>query len=158
MLHVQDPAAVAEDEKAMLAHSQQIHNTLEDMKKTFYSKEGMETTGLVRDALPAWEAGYHDWHDRIKARDLAGSMAQMIAVTNLGNTFQDASARAIEVKARLAEEKYGTNAGQRRDDGFGRNRYCIRIERCELRGVLITRFAHKTNSRRLPPENQPEPC
>src|ERR1035441_6103578 len=112
MLHIQDSAAVAADERSMLAYFQEIHSTLDEMKKTFYSKEGQEATGIMRDALPAWETGYHDWYDRIKAKDLPGSMAQMDTVTKLGKTFFDASARAIEVKLKRADEKFEENTAE----------------------------------------------
>jgi methyl-accepting chemotaxis protein len=64
----------------------------------------------MRNELPAYEKGYHDLYDRVGARDVAGSMKLLTEVTEIGKAFQDASARAIEIKVKRGEEKYIANS------------------------------------------------
>jgi methyl-accepting chemotaxis protein len=86
-----------------------MHATLDDMTKTFYSKEGMEVLSTMRSELPSYEKSYHDAYDRIRAKDLAGSLTVLTQASETGKAFQDASARAIEIKRMRGEEKYVAN-------------------------------------------------
>ena len=109
LLHINEPAVVASYEKAMLGYFTRIHSTLDEMDKTFYSKEGQEIVGTMRSSLPAYEKGYQTLYERIDAKDYAGSLAAMNAVTETGRSFFESSERAIAVKVKLGEEKYEAN-------------------------------------------------
>jgi methyl-accepting chemotaxis protein len=106
ILNVSHPDVVANDRSQMFESFRSIHTSLDDMGKTFYSKEGKEALADMVGELPEYEKGYHDLYDRIEAKDVAGSVALLAKVTENGKVFETASARAIDVKVRRGQEKY----------------------------------------------------
>ena len=109
ILHIQDPAVIAEQQKNMLAHFEDIHSTLDAAEKTFYSPEGKQTIVELRNALPAYENGYREIYELIQTKDVARSLAQMDKVTAIGQPFMQGSARAVEIKEKRADEKFVAN-------------------------------------------------
>ena len=73
---IADPAAVAEDERKMLAPFAPLHSNLDAAKESFYSKDGKETMEMIRDALPGYEKAYHFLFQRVEAHDLVGAKAR----------------------------------------------------------------------------------
>jgi methyl-accepting chemotaxis protein len=109
MLHINDPAVVAEDEKVSFTEIAGIESDIDAAEKSAHSKESQDVLIIMRNALPAYEKGHRDVYDRIKARDLAGAESILAPVTVAAKPLFDAAARAIEIKQQHAEEKFQTN-------------------------------------------------
>ena len=109
MLHIKEPAVVAEDEKVSFTQIAGIHSDIEAAEKSARSRESQDVLAIMQNALPAYEKGHHDIYDRIKANDLVGAQALLVSVTAEAKPLFDAVARAIEIKQQHAEEKFQTN-------------------------------------------------
>jgi len=112
ILHIQDASIVDTQEKKMAVHFADIRSALDECDKSFYTAEGKEVVTAMRNELPAYESGYHDMYDRIRAKDVAGSLTALDKVTVVGDRFAATSDHAIEIKVKRGEEKYVANTDE----------------------------------------------
>lgn len=106
MLHMNEPALVAENEKNSFEYIGKMQSDIESSVKGARSKESQDVLDIMRHELPGYEKGHHDIYQRIEARDLAGAQAALISVTDSAKPLFDAAAKAIEIKKQKAQEKF----------------------------------------------------
>jgi methyl-accepting chemotaxis protein len=106
MLHMNEPALVAENEKNSFECIGKMQSDIQSAEKGARSKESQDVLAIMRDELPAYEKGHHDIYQRIEANDLAGAQAALTSVTNSAKPLFDAAAKAIEIKKSHAQEKF----------------------------------------------------
>jgi methyl-accepting chemotaxis protein len=112
VMNMEDSSILSAREKNMGVLLADIHTTLGEEEKTFYSKEGMENLAAMRSVLPTYEKGLQNTYDRVRDKDLAGAKTSLVAVTEIGETLRSASERAIEIKVNRGEEKYTANSAE----------------------------------------------
>lgn len=106
MLHMNEPALVAEDEKNSFTDIGKMQSDIETAEKGARSKDSQDVLAIMRHELPAYLKGHQDIYQRIEARDLAGAQAALISVTDSAKPLFDAAARAIEIKQQHAQDKF----------------------------------------------------
>jgi methyl-accepting chemotaxis protein len=106
MLHINEPAVVAENEKNSFSYIDKMRSDLETAEKGARSKESQDVLAIMRNELPGYEKGHHDIYQRIEAKDLAGAATALTAVTQAAKPLFDAAAHAIEIKQQHAQEKF----------------------------------------------------
>src|ERR1700733_14595744 len=58
ILNIHDAAAVAADDKEILSALSDIHSSLDQADKLFYTKEGIALLAAIREAMPGYEKSY----------------------------------------------------------------------------------------------------
>jgi len=106
MLHINEPALVAENEKNSFEYIGKMRSDIEMAEKGARSKESQDVLAIMRDELPGYEKGHHDIYQHIEARDLAGAQAALTSVTESAKPLFDAAAKAIDIKKSHAQEKF----------------------------------------------------
>jgi methyl-accepting chemotaxis protein len=106
MLHMNEPALVAENEKNSFEYIAKMQSDIEAAKAGARSKESQDVLAIMHDQLPAYEKGHHDIYQRIEAKDIAGAQAALASVTESAKPLFDAAAKAIEIKKSKAQEKF----------------------------------------------------
>ncbi|MGA3008781.1 MAG: methyl-accepting chemotaxis protein [Terracidiphilus sp.] len=106
MLHINEPALVAENEKNSFEYIGKMRSDIEMAEKGARSKESQDVLAIMRDELPGYEKGHHDIYQHIEARDLAGTQAALTSVTESAKPLFDAAAKAIDIKKSHAQEKF----------------------------------------------------
>ncbi|MGD0098139.1 MAG: methyl-accepting chemotaxis protein [Terracidiphilus sp.] len=106
MLHINEPAVVAEDEKNSFKYITLMQSDIETAEKGARSKESKDVLAIMRTDLPEYEKGHRDIYQHIEAKDLAGAQATLTAVTEAAKPLFDAGARAVEIKQQHAQEKF----------------------------------------------------
>jgi len=106
MLHISEPAVVAENQKNSFAYIAKMQSDIETAEKGARSKESQDVLAIMRNELPGYEKGHRDVYQRIEANDLAGAQAALASVTEAAKPLFDAVARAIEIKQQHAQEKF----------------------------------------------------
>jgi methyl-accepting chemotaxis protein len=106
MLHINDPAVVAEDEKNSFACVAKMQSDIETAAKNAASKDSQDVLAIMRNEMPEYEKGHRAIYARIEAKDLAGAQAALSSVTETSKPLFDAAQRAIELKQTHAEEKF----------------------------------------------------
>ncbi|MGA9071041.1 MAG: methyl-accepting chemotaxis protein [Terracidiphilus sp.] len=114
MLHLNQPAIVAEDEKTSFSEIASIHSDIEEAAKSAHSKESQDVLAVMSKALPAYEQGHHEIYQRIEAKDLEGAQTRLAQVTEEAKPLFDAAAQAIEIKQQHAKEKFEINDAEYR--------------------------------------------
>jgi methyl-accepting chemotaxis protein len=109
MLHINQPAIVADDEKTSFAEIASIRSDIEEAAKSAHSKESQDVLATMRNALPSYEQGHRDIYQRIEAKDLDGAQTLLAQVTVAAKPLFDAAAQAIEIKQQHAKDKFETN-------------------------------------------------
>jgi methyl-accepting chemotaxis protein len=110
ILHINEPAIVAEDEKTGTAELESIRKDIDLAEKSASSKESQDVANTLRDSFPAYDKGSRDIFSRIDAKDAAGAIALMTTIVGASQPLYNAAARAIEIKQKDAEEKFATSA------------------------------------------------
>ncbi len=106
MLHISEPAVVAEDEKNSFAYIAKMQSDIEAAEKGARSKESQDVMAIMSNELPGYEKGHRDIYQRIEAKDITGAQTALSAVTAAAKPLFDAAARAIEIKQQRAQEKF----------------------------------------------------
>jgi hypothetical protein len=81
MLHIGQPAVVAENEKNSFAYIAKMQSDIETAEKGARSKESQDVLAVMRNELPGYEKGHRDVYLRIEAKDLAGAETALASVT-----------------------------------------------------------------------------
>lgn len=106
MLHMNNPAVVASDEKESFADIEAIRSDIEIEKKASASQESQDALAIISRDLPAYEEGHRDAYQRIEGKDVAGAEATLAAATAAAKPLFDAVAQLREIKQRHAQEKF----------------------------------------------------
>jgi methyl-accepting chemotaxis protein len=109
ILHINEPAVVAEDEKSGLAELDSIRSDIDKAEKSAVSNESKDVAAALRDSFPAYDKGCRDIFQRINAKDAPGAIALMTSVVGASKSLYDAAARAIDIKQKDAAEKFETS-------------------------------------------------
>ena len=109
ILDLDNPAAVAEDEKNVFSTFAAMRADLDDAKGLFYVKAGQAAMNTIREGLPGYEQAHHVIFERIKAHDLAGAKAALLVANALEGPIADAVARAQAMKRTLTQQKFDTS-------------------------------------------------
>ncbi|MFY9852799.1 MAG: MCP four helix bundle domain-containing protein, partial [Terracidiphilus sp.] len=104
MLHMNEPALVAENEKNSFAYIAKMQADIEAADKGAHTKEFQDVVDIIRNELPAYLKGHQDIYQRIEARDLAGAQASLTSVTASAKPLFDAVAKIIEMKKSHAQD------------------------------------------------------
>jgi methyl-accepting chemotaxis protein len=106
MLHMNEPALVAVNEKNSFEYIGKMQADIEAAEKGARSEESQHVLSIMREELPGYEKGHHDIYQRIEAKDLVGAQASLTSVTESAKPLFDAAAKAIEIKKNHAQEKF----------------------------------------------------
>jgi methyl-accepting chemotaxis protein len=112
ILNMGDAAVATADDKEILSALSDIHASLDQADKLFYSKEGVALIATVREALPGYEKSYRLLIERANANDMAGAGAALAAANTAGRPLFQAVDDLRRVKQSLGEEKFQINQEQ----------------------------------------------
>jgi len=110
IIFVNSPKVVEADEKEMVDGFAALHKSLDEMDKTFYSKEGKEIVANIRRDLPAYEDAYHKLYAKLHAHNATGALAVLKAITPLRDAMGAYAASAVALKQQHGQVSYQTNA------------------------------------------------
>jgi methyl-accepting chemotaxis protein len=106
MLHLDQPAVVAADEKNSFDYIAKMGFDIETAQKGAHSKESQDVLAIIRKELPAYEKGHREIYQHVEDKDLGGANAALATVTEAAKPLFDAAARAIDIKKEHAHAKY----------------------------------------------------
>jgi len=109
MLNMSKPAVVAEDKRLSYSAISSMQTELDAAEKLFYTARGKELMATMRNTLPVYEKGTHQVYERIEAKDLPGAQAALADLMTAGKPLIDSMIQAIDIKQKLAEQKYQEN-------------------------------------------------
>jgi methyl-accepting chemotaxis protein len=112
ILNLSDAAAVAVDDKEVLSALSDIHATLDQADKLFYSQQGIAFVAAIREALPAYEKCYQLLTERVNANDAAGALAALAAANTAGRPLFQAVDGLRQLAQALGKEKFQVNQEQ----------------------------------------------
>jgi len=106
MLHINEPAVVAQDEKNSFDYIAKMRSDIEAAQKGARSKESQDVLATMSNDLPGYESGHHQIYERLEAKDLANAQSILASVTAAAKPLFDAADRATQIKKDHAQEKF----------------------------------------------------
>ena len=106
MLHINDPAVVAEDKKTSFDSLASIQTDVEAAEKVSKSKESLDTLAVISKVLPAYISNHQEMYRDIEGKDLAGAEAMLKVTTEAAKPLYDAAAQLIAIKQQHAQDKF----------------------------------------------------
>jgi methyl-accepting chemotaxis protein len=112
ILNMHDAATVAADDKGILSALSDIHSSLDQADKLFYTKEGIALIATIREALPGYEKSYQLLIERVSTNDTAGTAAALAAANTAGRPLFQAVDDLRRLKQALGQKKFQANQEQ----------------------------------------------
>jgi methyl-accepting chemotaxis protein len=112
ILNMRDAAVATADDKEILSALSDIHASLDQGDKLFYSKEGVALIATIREAMPEYEKSYRLLIERVNANDSAGALASLAAANTTGRPLFQAVDDLRRLKQSLGQKKFQVNQEQ----------------------------------------------
>jgi methyl-accepting chemotaxis protein len=109
MLHINDPAIVAEDRKVALAELDSMKADIDAGESGASSKDIKDALALLRTSFPSYDQGCREVFRLIEANDLSGAVALLTSVSSSAKPIYEAAARAVELTKHDAQDKFEAN-------------------------------------------------